>query len=66
MKEHCKLSLNQLNRIVPTMPDGQPIPGIVKDSVEVSFTPDELKAGVVRIKLELFVPAIELNSIPTH
>ncbi|WP_214228631.1 hypothetical protein [Pedobacter sp. B4-66] len=43
------------NKYLPVMPDGNPIPNVVKDSMELIVEPELSDAGYCKLKLEVYL-----------
>lgn len=55
MNSGCKMIRNGRNILVPVLPTGEHIPCITRDSIEFFQNDSERGAGLVRVKLQLFV-----------
>lgn len=50
-------------KLLPQLPNGSFIPNIVKDSLSLSTTPLESKAGLARLKMEVFIHLEDLKDL---
>lgn len=57
MKQSIKLKMTSgmKNKYLPIMPDGNPIPNVVKGSMELIIDPQLSEAGFCKLKLEIYL-----------
>lgn len=47
-------------RILPLLPDGTQLRNIVRGSMKLSTTPEEIRVGILRLSLEVFIDVTDL------